>query len=201
MYKQDTSIVKQATRDIVLREALWGRKKLNRVITLCNKNFYIENKLLQLNPQCIIQSFEYDARVYKAALKTKPRQVKLLNQNIFQYDFTNVYPDFIWLDLCNSYTEEIINKIVEFINKQLFVKNSTLIITLNKGRGVAGNKLFYNEFYTNYKTRGVLNHLGNFIQVRGGGQVVEMKTLEYTCFDVATQGHSAPMIALIFKMK
>lgn len=196
MYRADKSQFKQGTREVILRELYSitpARKQVRNVVTLCNKNFWLERELLRKYPKCKVTSFEYDRRTYLQAEKKKPYRLKLLNENVFQHDFSETQYDFFWLDLCNSYSKETINNTIELLSKLHFAKNSMFVVTLNKARGRM-RALRYGEYYGNYKNSGVVYHLGAFIKAN----VSSVQVLQYACQDVSNKANQ--MQAFIFKL-
>lgn len=197
-YKHDRSKFKAETRMVLLEQVLRDKKHLGSVITLPNKNFELERAILKRDGDCKIQSFEVDPKVYKKALKVKPRKVKLLNEDIFRHEFQYSHPDFVWLDLCNSFTEEIVNKIIGFLRQHMFQHGSTLAITLNRKRGTAERKLTYGQYkkYRDYKNKGFAKHVASFMRIYKGSKIT-IKSFPYTCFDV---NQFSTMIVFIFKI-
>lgn len=199
-YKQGKSEYKIESRMVILEQALRSKKHLSSVITLPNKNFELERAILKSTPyRCQIQCFENDPKTYRQALKVKPRGVKLLNEDIFKHEFKHSYPDFVWLDLCNSFTKETVNKIIGFVRQHMFVHGSTLAITLNRKRGTAEKKLNYAQYknYRDYKNKGFAKHIAGFIRTYDGSKIT-VRSFSYTCLDI---NKFSSMIVFIFKIQ
>lgn len=194
MYVQNDSIVKNRIRELLFEEVKSSTKTIKRFITLCNTSFNIETNILERFKNSKGICYEFDKRIFKKAEKNKPGKITLLNTSIYNHEFKEEV-DFIWLDLYNSYTDTVLTNIVEFTKKIKWSNNAIYAITLNLKRGCSNDNLFYGKHFTNYKKKGVINHIGQFIQAN----VESVKTYQYTCSDINPMG--ASMYLIIFKLK
>lgn len=126
--------------------------KPKRTFTLPNLVFEAENVAAKYGE---VITCEIDSKVYKKQLKLNlNKNIKLNNckaSKIFEkYNF-----DFVWLDLCGSYSEELI----ECLD---CLKTDNLVVTISRCRGInVGNPdYFYKALFAryNFKTNKVINY-------------------------------------------
>ena len=200
MYKANDSIYKRRTREILYNKVVSVVKGTNKkFLSLSNTTFEIETKLLEKYKNSVFFCYEIDGAIYNKALKIAPEKVVLINddvKNFSQYNpSVNTKYSFVWLDFCASYTESIINTIVEIVNEIEFEDDAILAITLNTKRGKSASNLYFNKYYPNYKEVGIVRHIAPFIK----GNVAEVEKLKYTCKDLCPTG--ATMNLFVFTIK
>lgn len=198
MYNATDSAVKSEIRHQLFEEVIdnWSKKKDKKtdnhrknILTLCNTSFEIENLLSGFgNVTCL----EYDENIFKEAQKVKPKHVTLLNEDLFEHEHVAPY-DFIWVDLCSSYSETILQKVIELIKTAKFNENSTFAITFTKTRGTI-NKSNLIKCYPKFKEKGVVQYIGNFFT----NEITEVVRYDYNNFDISTR--SMAMTLFVFKL-
>lgn len=198
-YKQQNSIIKQNVRNTLFNEFDKGRKQLNNyryvkrnIVTLPNTNFDLESKIKQNYPASRIYCFENNRQVYEEALKVKPCGIDLTNGNIFDNPLDERI-DFLYLDLCNSFTEENITKVISYLKQIEFKKGAIFAVTLARQRGKKSSELF-KDYYSSYKRKGVVEHLAQFLP-----PVKHNKVIQYSCKDLNVK--SQQMNCIIYKLK
>lgn len=116
--------------------------KPKRTFTLPNLTFEAETIAAKYGE---VITCELDKKVYEKQLKLKlDKNIKLNNckaSQIFEkYNF-----DFVWLDLCGSYSEELINCMDN-------IKTDNLVVTLSRVRGIKieNPDYFYKTLFARY---------------------------------------------------
>lgn len=186
-------MVKSSIRHILYKECKreWKNHiKRDKVsLTLSNVNFELEKQLLNHGKVICV---EFDKEVYDKAKKRLPANIHFKYDDIFK--ISQEYPyDFVWMDLCNSYSEKILQNVVEFIKNTKFTQNSIFAITFCKQRGSIEHSKLY-QIYGKFKDRGVVSYLGNFFK----NEIKEIKSIDYNCFDISTR--ASIMTVFIFKL-
>lgn len=198
MYNATESAVKSEIRHRLYDHVIdtWNERKEGKkdkskktILTLCNTSFEIENLLSGFgNVTCL----EYDEKIFKEAQKVKPKHVTLLNKDLFEHEHTAPY-DFIWVDLCSSYSEKVLQKVITLIKTIKFKENSIFAVTFTKQRGSI-NKSTLVEYFPKFKEKGVVQYIGNFFT----NEVTEVIRYDYKNFDISTK--SSQMTLFIFKL-
>ena len=194
MYNATESAVKSEIRHQLFDQIVdnWSKKKTKKkknILTLCNTSFEIENLLSGFGK---VTCLEYDENIFKEAQKVKPKHVTLLNEDLFEHEHIAPY-DFIWVDLCSSYSEKILQKVIELIKTIKFNENSTFAITFTKNRGSI-NKSTLIKCFPKFKEKGVVQYIGNFFT----NEITEVVKYDYNNFDISTK--SSAMTLFIFKL-
>lgn len=184
MYNKQESTVKQEIREVLLKHLDKQGKSPKRCLTLANTNFWLEENIIKKYPGSKCTSVEYDEEVYKCQKKVLKESlyrgdIKLTNGNVFDYNFRGIY-DFLFIDLCGGYTINNINGILEIATKANFNKNAIFAFTLCTQRQDSGANL-YGQFYKDYKNKGVIKHLGQFLDIK------EAYVISYHCSDLSSK--------------
>jgi hypothetical protein len=177
-----------------VKSHLEGTYDNHEFLSLCNTSFDLEAQLKTNYPNANITCYENNELIYNEAKKHRPSYVKLLKEDIYKAPKDKEY-SFIWLDLCNSYTEATINSIVEFIRQLKFKDKGVFALTLNRKRGKRNDTLLFNKQFKNYKDEGIVTHIGNFMN----SNIVDVERIEYLCKDISTKAGS--MNLFVFKLK
>jgi hypothetical protein len=127
----EKSAEKQTAREFVLNHI---PSDCAKVLTLSADTFSFENMVLnsRFSKKPVIDSYEYDKEIYKKGvdkfnkLKQKHQELNFYLGDIFSVDFKQY--DFINLDLCGSFTIELVNRLIASL--QGF--EGTIFITMTK---------------------------------------------------------------------
>ena len=129
----EKAVEKQSAREFVLNHI---PSECEKVLTLSADTFSFENMVLnsRFSKNPVIDSFEYDKEIYKKGKKNfnklkrenKDRELNFYLGDIFSVDFKQY--DFINLDLCGSFTIDLVNRIIASL--QGF--EGTIFITMTK---------------------------------------------------------------------
>ncbi len=184
MYKAAESIYKQAVREELYRKVtdhvpVGGNHKF---VTLSNTAFWLE-KSLTSRYASKATCYEMDKKVFSQISNMNLPGIQPVLDNLFNYSDSEPV-SFAWLDFCNSYTDNLMTKIADLVNKMVFAERSVLSITLNKKRGQRGTEMALNKHYPNYKDEGFATHMAQFIQ----GNVQKVERMQYICSDICTRG-------------
>lgn len=192
-YNVVNSQIKHNTRQLIFNKAKEVLKKddWNSVITLPNTNFWLEEQILTEFPVTHIDSFEKERNVWEKA--EVPYRINYNNSNVFEQ--TGGSYSFVWLDLCNALSKEVIDNLIKFIQNNKFRKEAIFAFTLCRKRGVKRNTFIYEKYYPDYLNKGIFHHIGNFLPFTK----IETELLEYKCSDI--NNYSPTMGVYIFKLK
>lgn len=127
----EKAVEKQTAREFVLNHI---PSDCARVLTLSADTFSFENMVLnsRLSKNPVIDAYEYDKETYNKGkkrfneLKQKHNELNFYLGDIFSVDFKQY--DFINLDLCGSFTIELVNRLIASL--QGF--EGTIFITMTK---------------------------------------------------------------------
>lgn len=127
----EKAVEKQSAREFVLKHI---PSDCEKVLTLSADTFSFENMVLnsRFSKNPVIDSYEYDKEVYQKGkkrfdkLKQKHQELNFYLGDIFSVDFKQY--DFINLDLCGSFTIELVNRLIASL--QGF--EGTIFITMTK---------------------------------------------------------------------
>lgn len=129
----EKAVEKQTAREYVLNHI---PKDCKKVLTLSADTFAFENMVLnsRFSKNPVIDSYEYNKEVYNKGVKNfkklkrehKDRELNFRLGDIFSVDFKEY--DFINLDLCGSFTIELVNRLIASL--QGF--EGTIFITMTK---------------------------------------------------------------------
>lgn len=193
MYRAKDSAVKSAVRKLLYNEVTknWQGSGVRNILTLSNSNFELETMFLN-HYLCKITCLEYDKVTFNRAKRNKPPMVNMLYGDLFKFNNTGFAYDFIWMDLCNSYYEGLLNKVTKFISGTIMHHNSTFAVTFCKGRGFLADSVI-NEYYPHFKDAGIGQYLTQFFN----RTPKEIKIVDYKCFDISVS--ATPMSLIIFK--
>lgn len=127
----EKAVEKQSAREFVLNHI---PSDCEKVLTLSADTFSFENMVLnsRFSKNPVIDSYEYDKEIYQKGkkrfdkLKQKHQELNFYLGDIFSVDFKQY--DFINLDLCGSFTIELVNRLIASL--QGF--EGTIFITMTK---------------------------------------------------------------------
>ena len=127
----EKAVEKQSAREFVLNHI---PSDCEKVLTLSADTFSFENMVLnsRFSKNPVIDSYEYDKEIYQKGkkrfdkLKQKHQELNFYLGDIFSVDF--IQYDFINLDLCGSFTIELVNRLIASL--QGF--EGTIFITMTK---------------------------------------------------------------------
>jgi hypothetical protein len=194
-YNKTKSSIKQRIRELLLRHAVEHMVRgPKRFLTLPHLNFFVEDFLLEHYPGSEGVCYESDKAVWKKGIKKAPKGIDYVNEDVFKAKPVGEF-DFVWIDLCNAYTDETISDIVVFLKQTCFAKYGVFALTLMHQRGHGDNDLIIGRHYPYYKTKGIMEHLVQFIN----RDVKEVRLEQYKCHD--THVNAASMNLFIFKLK
>lgn len=191
MYSAKESVYKQETREhlynIVIDHLGAPSSEMN-FLTFPNLNLSLEEKLLEKYPNSWINAYEMHELTYKKLKKliNNPRILPIYG-DIFECERVEDYEphdklSFVWLDFCNSYCDNFLEKLIQLIADIDFENKAILSVTLNKRRGTASENLYYNNFYPNYKDEGFALHIADVI---GRQNIQEIERMTYICKDIS----------------
>ena len=188
MYIAQESEYKQAVRDKLFKMITShcpANQKMNAV-TLCNTAFYLERRLIEHYKNCTIDCFERDKEIFRKIAETPNMQtIYPYCEDIFNAKFEDDKYSFVWLDFCNSYTDDFMTKLVTLLQRIPFANKAVLSITLSKNRGQAESDMVYNSMFPNYKEEGFAHHMRLFLP-----PVEKISKIKYACVDISEKSSS-----------
>lgn len=200
MYVAKDSIYKQAVREKLysIVTSHIPKSSEGNILTLSNSVVSLESRILEhikgtwgyLGSRIIC--YERDPQVFNILLSKVGKSARYcpIYGDIFDSKLRCDY-SFVWLDFCNSYTDDFITRIIGLVEKIKFNEKSVLSITLSRRRGTAEQNLEYNKYFKDYKKLGFAQHILKFLP-----PVAKVNKIDYTCSDLCSRG--TPMTVFNF---
>lgn len=200
-YRNSNSSAKDHVRRLMRKHILDIPRNYLFGLTLPHANSRFENNLisrgLTLGKRVEILGCEKDKMAYKGL----DRQSRLwegymqpMHTDVFELE--NWEFDFVWLDLCASYSRHSIPNILKFIEHNKLKKGGVFAVTLCKNRGYAKGKNPYELIkpeYKDYRNTGFQFHM---LDVLPSAEV-----LDVVSYGSKERGLATTMQTFIFKIK